>query len=125
MTGPLTAPMTAPTTAPVASPMTARRPLATSSAEQDLATSLEQAQREIVTLRAGLDRRTLIGQAIGITMVRQGLTTDAALAHLVRRSQNSNVKVRDVAQVVVDEENRRAAGGLSSTHPCRPLEESP
>ena len=124
MTGPLTAPMT-PMTRPVAPPRTARRPVATSSTEQDLATSLEQARREIVTLRAGLERRTLIGQAIGITMVRQGLSTDDALAHLVRRSQNSNVKVRDVAQVVVDEENRRAAGGLSSMHPCRPLEESP
>ena len=106
-------------------PTTARRPLAIGSPEQDLATSLEQAQREVVTLRAGLERRALIGQAIGITMVRQGLATEAALAHLARVSQNSNVKLRDVAQVVVDEENRRAAGGLSSTHPCRPLEESP
>ena len=112
-------------TAPVTSSMTSRRPPATSSPDQVLAASIEQSQREFVTLRAGLDRRTLIGQAIGITMVRQGLSTDDALAHLVRRSQNSNVKVRDVAQVVVDEENRRAAGGLSSMHPCRPLEESP
>ena len=71
-------------------------------------TALEQTQREIITLRAGLERRTLIGQAIGITMTRQGLTTDAALAHLVKISQDTNVKVRDVAQLVVDEANRRA-----------------
>lgn len=99
-------------------PMTARRPLDARPDEQDLATWLEQARREIVTLRAGLERRTIIGQAIGITMTRHGLTSDDALAHLVRLSQNSNVKVRDVAQVVVDEENRRAGAGLSSVHPC-------
>ena len=72
------------------------------------ASALEVAQREITTLRAGLERRTLIGQAIGITMTLRGLSTDEALAHLVRVSQDTNVKVRDVAQVVVDEANRRA-----------------
>ena len=121
----MTARTTATATTPRVVPPTPRRTPDAAPSAPDLATSLEQAQREVVTLRAGLERRALIGQAIGITMVRQGLTTDAALAHLARVSQNSNVKLRDVAQVVVDEENRFAAGGLSSTHPCRPLEESP
>lgn len=95
-------------------PLTAPWPLAARLDQQGLATALEQARREICTLRAGLERRTLIGQAIGITMTRRGLTTDAALAHLVRVSQDSNVKVRDVAQVVVDEANSRAHGQATS-----------
>lgn len=105
-------------TTPMTTPLTAPWPPVAGRGEQGLATALEQARREVCTLRAGLERRTIIGQAIGITMTRQGLTTDAALAHLVRLSQNSNVKVRDIAQMIVDEENRRAGGGLSSVRPC-------
>jgi hypothetical protein len=75
-----------------------------------LANALEEAQREITTLKACLDRRTIIGEAIGITMIQAGITADAAFARLVDLSQNTNVKVRDLAQRIVDEANRQAAG---------------
>jgi ANTAR domain len=75
-----------------------------------LATALEEAQREITTLKAGLHRRTIIGEAIGITMIQAGITADAAFARLVHLSQDTNVKVRDLAQRIVDEANKQAAG---------------
>lgn len=68
-----------------------------------LAAALADAQRQITTLRAGLARRTTIGQAIGITMIQAGVTADAAFADLVHRSQNANVKVRDLADQIVQE----------------------
>ena len=76
-----------------------------------LAAALEEAQREITTLKAGLDRRTIIGEAIGITMIQAGITADAAFARLADLSQNTNVKLRDLAQRIVDEANEQAGKG--------------
>jgi GAF domain-containing protein len=52
-------------------------------------------------LRA-LDSRKLIGQAQGILMERFGLDDDRAFEVLRRYSQDLNVKLRDVAQIVVE-----------------------
>lgn len=49
-----------------------------------------------------IDARKLIGQAQGILMERYDLDDDRAFEVLRRYSQNSNVKLRDVAQMVVD-----------------------
>ena len=49
-----------------------------------------------------IDARKLIGQAQGILMERYDLDDDHAFEVLRRYSQNSNVKLRDVAQMVVD-----------------------
>jgi GAF domain-containing protein len=49
-----------------------------------------------------IDARKLIGQAQGILMERFDLDDDRAFEVLRRYSQNSNVKLRDVAQMVVD-----------------------
>jgi GAF domain-containing protein len=49
-----------------------------------------------------LDSRKLIGQAQGILMERQRITADAAFDVLRRASQHLNVKLRDVAQRMVD-----------------------
>ena len=73
-----------------------------------LANALEEAHREITTLKAGLDRRAIIGEAIGITMIQAGITADAAFARLVDLSQDTNVKVRDLAKRIVDEANKQA-----------------
>jgi transcriptional regulator with GAF, ATPase, and Fis domain len=51
-------------------------------------------------LRTAIDTRQLIGEAIGIMMARYRLTEDEAFARLVKASQNSNVKLRDLAQTV-------------------------
>jgi transcriptional regulator with GAF, ATPase, and Fis domain len=49
-----------------------------------------------------IDSRKLIGQAQGILMERYALDQDGAFEVLRRYSQDSNVKLRDVAQMVVD-----------------------
>jgi GAF domain-containing protein len=49
-----------------------------------------------------IDARKLIGQAQGILMERYDLDDERAFEVLRRYSQNSNVKLRDVAQMVVD-----------------------
>jgi AmiR/NasT family two-component response regulator len=79
---------------------------------QELATSfathaaiaLHQA-REIANLHDALESRKVIGQAIGIVMERYQLNEDRAFAFLVRASSYGNVKLRDVAQELVDKSN--------------------
>jgi GAF domain-containing protein len=65
------------------------------------AVALRSAQTE-QHLRAAMATRTLIGQAQGILMERFKMTTEQAFAVLSRISQQSNVKLRDVAQRLVD-----------------------
>ena len=61
------------------------------------AVALSGARREDQT-RAALDTRDLIGQAKGILMERYRLTPDQAFSLLVRVSQHSHVKVRELAE---------------------------
>src|SRR3954452_18676096 len=63
--------------------------------------------REIANLNDALHSRKLIGQAIGVLMERYGLDEDHAFAFMVRVSSHSNVKLRDVAQDVVEKANAR------------------
>jgi len=56
---------------------------------------------ELETLRRGLTSRTTIGEAIGIVMERFGMTEERSFDYLRRVSQNSNVKLRVVADNVV------------------------
>ena len=59
-------------------------------------------------LRAALQTRKLIGQAVGLVMERFGLDAELAFRYLVRLSSNSNVKLREVAGKLVGEANNRA-----------------
>ncbi len=52
-------------------------------------------------LREALTTRALIGQAQGIVMERHALTSEQAMAYLRRVSQQSQVKVRDLAERIV------------------------
>lgn len=52
-------------------------------------------------LRAALHTRTLIGQATGVVMERYGLSADRGFEYLIRVSQATNVKLRDVAAEIV------------------------
>jgi hypothetical protein len=63
----------------------------------------------IEELETALRSRTVIGQATGIAMERYGLTHDRAFGFLVRLSQDSNVKLRDIAGDMVDEQDERAS----------------
>jgi GAF domain-containing protein len=58
--------------------------------------------REEATLRRAVDARKLVGQAQGILMERFSVDADRAFAILRRYSQDNNVKLRDVAQRLID-----------------------
>jgi len=70
--------------------------------EERRAADLER-QDQIVHLRRALESRERIGVAIGMTMVRYRVDVDTAFAYLSRRSQETNIKLRDVATLVIDE----------------------
>jgi GAF domain-containing protein len=59
------------------------------------------------TLKQGLLTRKVIGQAIGILMERYEMNEDRAFAFLVRASSHANIKLRAVAQGLVDEVNAK------------------
>ena len=59
------------------------------------------------TLNEGLVTRKVIGQAIGILMERHQMPEDRAFAFLVRASSHANIKLRAVAQQLVDEQNAK------------------
>lgn len=52
---------------------------------------------------AALQTRMVIGQAVGILMQRDGLSSERAFALLVHTSQRTNTKLRDIAQRLVDQ----------------------
>jgi ANTAR domain len=58
---------------------------------------ISEAAAQISQLHAALESREVIGQAKGILMERYRLTPDAAFALLARASQDTNVKLREVA----------------------------
>jgi GAF domain-containing protein len=66
---------------------------------------------KITTLNEALQSRKVIGQAVGILMERYEMNEERAFAFLVRASSNGNIKLRDVAQELVDSKNRRQKDG--------------
>jgi GAF domain-containing protein len=63
--------------------------------------------RERKQLLDAIASRQVIGQAVGIVMERYTLTEHRAFDYLARVSSHSNVKLRDVAEEVVQQANRR------------------
>jgi GAF domain-containing protein len=61
------------------------------------------AASEIEGLNQALNSRKVIGQALGILMERYSIDEDAAFAYLVRASTTGNIKLRDIAQGLVDQ----------------------
>ena len=78
----------------------------------ELAASRTEQARQVEDLRAALDARAVIDQAIGIVMGQQRCTSDKAFDILRRASQRRNVKLRDVAAGIVM--------GISGQPPRRP-----
>jgi hypothetical protein len=65
------------------------------------------------TLAGALGTRETIGKAIGIVMERYGLNDERAFEFLIRMSQNSNTKLKDLAKALVDRDfELRLAGAL-------------
>jgi hypothetical protein len=67
-------------------------------------------EETVSQLRAGLETRQQVGVATGLIAAELGIPPDEAWALLVRLSQRTNVKVRDVGRVVVDAYNGRLTG---------------
>ena len=57
---------------------------------------------QVEQLSAALHTRTDIGTAVGILMERYGIDRHRAFAFLTRNSQNRNIKVRVLAQQIID-----------------------
>jgi hypothetical protein len=57
---------------------------------------------EVAQLREALESRDVIGQAKGILMERHGIGADEAFARLVQMSQSGNVKLREIAENLVE-----------------------
>lgn len=63
--------------------------------------------RELATqLSQAMDTRAVIDQAIGVMMARTGMTAERAFAELSQRSQNTNVKLREIAAQLVANQHR-------------------
>jgi GAF domain-containing protein len=73
------------------------------------AIALGHARRE-EELHAAMETRKVIGQAIGVVMERYSVDEHRAFDYLVRASSTGNIKLRDIAQEVVDQANRAAHG---------------
>jgi GAF domain-containing protein len=70
----------------------------------------EDEERRAANLHAALATREVIGQAQGILMERERLTSSQAFDVLRRASQHLNLKLRDVAQHLVDTGERPDTG---------------
>lgn len=71
--------------------------------------------RRIEDLNTALHTRKVIGQALGIVMERYQLDEDRAFQFMARVSSHTNIKLREIAQELVDQSNftanRRRADG--------------
>ena len=74
------------------------------------ARSHEDEERRTANFQAALATREMIGQAQGILMERERITAAEAFDILRRASQHLNVKLRDIAQNVVDTGERPDTG---------------
>jgi hypothetical protein len=76
--------------------------LGASEARQGAALSLDTELQRVDRLIAALATREVIGQAEGILIERERITADQAFHVLRRASQHLNIKLREVAQYVVE-----------------------
>ena len=65
-------------------------------------------------LNIALTTRGVIGQAVGLTMARFELSSDRAFQYLARASSSGNIKLRDIAEEVVNQANAQYGGGQTS-----------
>jgi AmiR/NasT family two-component response regulator len=77
--------------------------------------SHEEEERKAVQLQAALATREMIGQAQGILMERERISPDHAFDILRQASQHLNIKLRVVAQGLVDTGERPDTGRPSDS----------
>jgi ANTAR domain len=68
----------------------------------ETSTRIADLEAEIAQLKEALARRQQIGVATGLIAQRFGINPDRAWSLLVRLSQNAHVKVRDIAQTLIN-----------------------
>src|SRR5687768_6816512 len=68
----------------------------------DASSRVAELEAEIAQLRDALARRQQIGVATGLLAQRFAVSPDRAWSLMVRLSQNGHVKVREIAQAVID-----------------------
>ena len=68
---------------------------------------------QLGSLRDAITSRQVIGQAVGIVMERFQLSEERAFAFLTRLSNDRNVKLRLVAQEIIDDSVARHSGGAT------------
>lgn len=66
------------------------------------AKALVDADAKLNQLEDALRTRTIIGQATGLLMAQDGLSSEEAFQKLVKVSQNANLKLREIAQRYVE-----------------------
>jgi GAF domain-containing protein len=69
--------------------------------------------RHIDQLQQAIETRQLIGEAVGVVMERFQLDDARAFGFLTRLSQNENIKLKVVAEQLVDQVREQAAGSSS------------
>lgn len=74
------------------------------------ARAFQEKAHEVEQLGEGLQTRTMIGQATGLLMAQEGLTSEEAFQKLVKVSQTSNIKLREIAASYVRAWEEKAAG---------------
>jgi len=72
-------------------------------------------KQQVEQLRDGLGTRTIIGQATGLLMAHEGLTSEEAFQKLVNASQQANIKLRDIAQRYVAAWEDKARGASTGS----------
>jgi hypothetical protein len=72
------------------------------SGNADTTSRVAELEAEIAQLKDALARRQQIGVATGLLAQRFGISPDRAWSLMVRLSQNGHVKVREIAQAVID-----------------------
>jgi hypothetical protein len=70
--------------------------------EPEIASRVAQLEAEIAQLKDALARRQQIGVATGLLAQRFAISPERAWSLLVRLSQNGHVKVRDIAQAIIN-----------------------
>ena len=80
------------------------------------ARSIEDEERRIDNLHSALSSREIIGQAQGILMERERIAANQAFDVLRRASQFLNIKLREVAQSLVDTGERPPTGPPHRRH---------
>lgn len=84
------------------------------------AQSHEDEDRRTANLNTALSTREVIGQAQGILMERERITAEQAFDVLRRASQRLNIKLREVAQDLIDTQKGHSAQETSGGHTTHP-----